>query len=55
MWCKAKRDVAKAKENIYGELYERLDTKEGEKDLNQLARQRGRAGKDVQQVRMKKN
>ena len=28
----AKREVAKAKEKAYGELYERLDTKEGEKD-----------------------
>ncbi|KAI5630562.1 hypothetical protein C0J50_7584 [Silurus asotus] len=35
-----KRDVAKAKEKAYEELYERLDTKEGEKDLYRLARQR---------------
>ena len=26
---KVKREVAKAKEKVYGELYERLDTKEG--------------------------
>ncbi|KAG2466365.1 MSH3 protein, partial [Polypterus senegalus] len=31
-------------------LYDRLDTKEGENDLHRLARQRDRAGKDVQQV-----
>ncbi|KAF7710733.1 hypothetical protein HF521_009605, partial [Silurus meridionalis] len=46
-----KRDVAKAKEKAYEELYKRLDTKEGEKDLYRLARQRDRAGKDVLQVR----
>ena len=27
---KAKREVAKAKEKAYGELYEKLETKEGE-------------------------
>ncbi|KAG2456020.1 FGD1 protein, partial [Polypterus senegalus] len=42
--------MMKAKEKGYNELYERLDTKEGEKDLYRLARQRDRAGKDVQQV-----
>lgn len=52
---KAKREVAKAKEKVYGELYERLDTKEGEKDLYRLARQRDRAGKDVQQIRVMKD
>ncbi|KAI5094885.1 beta-ureidopropionase [Silurus meridionalis] len=46
-----KRDVAKAKEKAYEELYERLNTKEGEKDLYRLARQRDRAGKDVLQVK----
>ncbi|KAF7710092.1 hypothetical protein HF521_008964 [Silurus meridionalis] len=44
-----KRDAAKAKEKANKELYERLDTKEGEKDLYRLARQRDRAGKDVLQ------
>ena len=37
------------------ELYEELDTKEGEKTLYRLARQRHQAGKDVQQVRMMKD
>ena len=37
------------------ELYEGLDTKEGEKTLYRLARQRHQAGKDVQQVRMMKD
>ncbi|KAI5627545.1 hypothetical protein C0J50_12902, partial [Silurus asotus] len=50
-----KRDVAKAKKKAYEELYERLDTKEGEKDLYRLARQRERAGKDVLQVRAVKD
>ncbi|XP_051780043.1 uncharacterized protein LOC127526921 [Erpetoichthys calabaricus] len=45
---KVKREVAK----VYDELYERLDTKQGEKDLYRLARQRDQAGKDVQQVRV---
>ncbi|XP_051784320.1 uncharacterized protein LOC127527954 [Erpetoichthys calabaricus] len=52
---KVKREVVKAKEKAYDELYERLDTKEGEKDLYRLARQRDRAGKDVQQVRVIKD
>lgn len=33
----------------------RLDTKEGENDFYILARQRGQAGKDVQQVRLIKD
>ena len=33
-----KREVAKAKHKAYEELYDRLDTKEGEKDLYKLAR-----------------
>ncbi|KAK3574281.1 hypothetical protein QTP86_004366 [Hemibagrus guttatus] len=37
------------------ELYTRLDTREGEKDLYRLARQRDRDGKDVQQVRVIKD
>ncbi|KAI5085289.1 hypothetical protein C0J45_23172 [Silurus meridionalis] len=50
-----KRDAAKVKEKAYEELYERLDTKGGEKDLYRLARQRDRAGKDVLQVRAVKD
>eukprot|EP00064_Thunnus_orientalis_P007758 superscaffoldBa00000877_g7780 len=38
--CKVKREVTNAKEKAYGEFHERLDTKEGEKDLYHLARQR---------------
>ncbi|KAK3507156.1 hypothetical protein QTP70_009289 [Hemibagrus guttatus] len=43
------------KQRAYEELYTRLDTREGEKDLYRLARQRDRDGKDVQQVRVIKD
>ncbi|KAK3540847.1 hypothetical protein QTP86_002349 [Hemibagrus guttatus] len=46
---------ALAKQKAYEELYTRLDTREGEKDLYRLARQRDRDGKDVQQVRVIKD
>ena len=36
-------------------LYARLETKEGEKELYKLARQRNRAGKDVQHVKVIKD
>ncbi|KAK3574488.1 hypothetical protein QTP86_008082 [Hemibagrus guttatus] len=49
------REVSKAKQKAYDELYTRLDTREGEKDLYRLARQRDRDGKDVQQVRVIKD
>ena len=44
-----------AKGHAYDHLYARLETKEGEKELYRLARQRDRAGKDVQQVRVMKD
>ncbi|KAK3558371.1 hypothetical protein QTP86_017592, partial [Hemibagrus guttatus] len=50
-----KREVSKAKQKAYDDLYTRLDTREGEKDLYRLARQRDRDGKDVQQVRVIKD
>ena len=43
------------KRRAYEDLYARLETKEGEKELYRLARQRDRAGKDVQHVRIMKN
>ena len=52
---KAKKAVAMAKGRAYDNLYERLETKEGEKELYRLTRQRDRAGKDVQQVRVIKD
>ena len=51
----AKKAVAMAKERAYDNLYARLETKEGEKELYRLARQRDRAGKDVQHVRVIKD
>ncbi|KAK3515097.1 hypothetical protein QTP70_006858 [Hemibagrus guttatus] len=52
---RVKREVSKVKQRAYDELYTRLDTREGEKDLYRLARQRDRDGKDVQQVRVIKD
>ncbi|KAK3530735.1 hypothetical protein QTP70_000759 [Hemibagrus guttatus] len=52
---RVKREVSKAKQKTYDELYTRLDTREGEKDLYRLARQRDGDGKDVQQVRVIKD
>ncbi|KAK3517728.1 hypothetical protein QTP70_016575 [Hemibagrus guttatus] len=46
---RVKREVSKAKQKAYDEFYTRLDTREGQKDLYRLARQRDRDGKDVQQ------
>ena len=43
------------KVRAYEDLYARLETKEGEKDLYRLARQRDRAGKDVQHVKVIKD
>ncbi|KAK3528813.1 hypothetical protein QTP70_011605 [Hemibagrus guttatus] len=52
---RVKREVSMAKQKAYDELYTRLDTREGEKDLYRLARQRDRDGKDVQQVKIIKD
>ena len=49
---KAKKAVAVVKDYEYDDLYARLETKEGEKELYKLARQRDRAGKDVQHMRV---
>ncbi|KAK3542544.1 hypothetical protein QTP86_028677 [Hemibagrus guttatus] len=53
--CRVKREVSKAKQKAYDELYTRLDTREGQKDLYRFARQRDRDGKDVQQLRVIKD
>ena len=55
MRLEAKKDVKKVKNSAYDELYEGLDTKEGENTMFRLARQRRQAGKDIQQVRMMKD
>ena len=52
---KAKKAVAMAKGHVYDNLYARLERKEGEKELYRLARQRDRAGKDVQHMRVIKD
>ena len=39
----------------YDDLYARLETKEGEKELYRLAKQRDRAGKDILHVRVIKD
>ena len=52
---KAKKAVAMAKRRAYDNLYARLETKKGEKELYRLARQRDRAGKDGQHVRVIKD
>ena len=44
-----------AKRRAYEDLYTRLETKEGEKDLYSLNRQRDRADKYVQHVRVMKD
>ena len=44
-----------AKGRAYDNLYARLETKEGGKELYKLSRQRDRAGKDVQHVRVIKD
>ena len=44
-----------AKRRAYNNLYVRLETKEGKKELYRLARQRDREGKDVQHVRVVKD
>ena len=51
----AKREVAKAKEDAYKDLYAKLETKEGEKDLFRIAKQRDKASKDIQHVRVIKD
>ena len=52
---KTKKAVSMAKRHAYDDLYARLKTKEGEKELYILARQRDRTGKDVQHVRVLKD
>ena len=44
-----------AKGHAYDNLYARLETKKGENELYRLARQRDRAGKDIQHVRVIKD
>ena len=52
---KAKKAVAMAKGRVYNDLYAKLETKEDEEKLYRLARQRDRAEKHVQHVRVIKD
>ena len=54
-YYQAKKVVAMAKRRAYKNLCARMETKEGEKELYRLARQRDRAGKEVQHVRVLKD
>ena len=51
----AKREVTKARNKAYEELYEKLEIKESENELFKIAKQRNRQSKDVQQVRVIKS
>ena len=48
---KAKKAIAMAKGRAYEDLYARLQTKESEKELCRLTRQKNRSRKDVQHMR----
>ena len=52
---KAEKAVAMAKGRAHKDLYARLETKKDENELYRLARQRYRAGKDEQHVRVMKD
>jgi hypothetical protein len=52
---KAKQAVAKAKHDAYNGLYQRLETKEGEKEIYRLAKRRDRASRDIDIVKCIKN
>ena len=47
----AKRTVSEARGRAYEDLYQRLSTKEGEKDVYRIARLRERRTRDFNQVR----
>ena len=51
----AKRDVAKAKEEGYKEWYENLDTREGEKTIYRIAKQRAEAKRDIKEIKVIKD
>ncbi|KAG2593613.1 hypothetical protein PVAP13_5NG012530 [Panicum virgatum] len=47
----AKRAVSVAKGKAYDDLYQRLDTKEGEKDIYRMVRIRERKTRDINQIK----
>ena len=51
----AKRKVAQAKAEKYKAMYDRLETKEGEKEVYRLAKERARKRNDIERVKCVKN
>ena len=51
----AKRAVAKAKEEGYKKWYENLDTREGEKTIYRIAKQRAEAKRDIKEIKVIKD
>ncbi|KAE8672387.1 hypothetical protein F3Y22_tig00111842pilonHSYRG00069 [Hibiscus syriacus] len=51
----AKKTVAKAKDKVYEEMYKRLDTKEGQKDIFRLAKSRENRKNDLGSIRFIKD
>ena len=51
----AKQAVSVAKSKAYDDLYQRLGTKEGEKDIYRMARIRERKTRDINQIKCIKN
>ena len=51
----AEREVAKARNKAYEELYIKLEKKEGGNEMFKIAKQRNRQSKDVQHVRVIKS
>jgi hypothetical protein len=47
----AKRAVSEARDQMYDGLYQRLGTKEGEKDIYRIAKSRERKTRDIIQVK----
>lgn len=48
----SKAAVAKAKQTLYAEMFDKLDTKKEENMVCRIAKQTAKAAKDIQQVRM---
>ena len=47
----AKKVVRNARDKVYKEVYDKLDTKEGEKDIYRLAKMRDMKSRDLGMVR----
>jgi hypothetical protein len=48
----AKQTVSEVSGQMYDELYQRLDTKEGEKDIYRMAKSKERKMRDIIQIKM---